>query len=294
MARRTRLTAPRTKQRIGDYQGKNDWTGYWQTSVSDVALEVLNVRGYPVDELVANLSYTDVLYLTIRGELPNPQQRRVLDACLTAMPDHALLSTHAGAARFVASGWPSSPVPAIAAGLLCIGEVTISPQESAEVIQDGLARMRERAITPEEAAQEIVEEHFSARHLVPGFGHPQHKHVDIRAAAVRNVVEKEGLFLEGWRFYDAVHKAVVERKETFLPMNIDGAIACAYTDLGFTPLEMPGLAGIAIMPGIIAHVVEEIESGVPLRVIPHGQYTGVPIRHMNGVGMYGIHPKPEP
>ncbi len=279
------MPAPRTKQRIGQYQSKNDWTGYWKTSVSDVHAHVLNIRGYPIDQIVGQLSYTEVLFLTIRGELPTPSQRRVLDAALASMPDHFLLSTHAGAARFVASAWPSSPVPAIAAGLLCMGEITISPQESAELIADGLTRVRERGLSFEDAAREIVDERLAKRELVPGFGHPQHKDVDIRAAALRTVVEEQGLALDGHRFYDAVHKVLVEKKGDFLPMNIDGAIACAYTDLGFKPLEMPGLAGIAIMPGIISHVVEEITEGVPLRVIPDGVYTGPAPRRLEG-GVY--------
>jgi citrate synthase len=271
----------RTRQRIGHYQGKDDWRGYWQTAVSNVAPHVLNVRGYPIEELVATLSYTEILFLTVRGELPSENQRRLFDACLTAMPDHALLSTQAGATRFVASGWPSSPIPAIAAGILCVGEVTISPQEAAELISKGLTRIRVGGLTQLEAANEIVEEEFQRGNLMPGFGHPQHKDIDLRAAAVRRVAETEGLLLEAWSFYDDVYRIIAERKGRPLPMNIDGALACAYTDLGFTPLEMPGLAAIAIMPGIVAHAVEEIESGVPLRVIPDSTYVGQPTRHMN-------------
>jgi citryl-CoA lyase len=279
------MAAPRTKQRIGNYQKGNDWTGYWKTSVSDVHAHELSIRGYPIGQVVSNLSYTEALFLTVRGEVPTPSQRRVFDAALTSMPDHFFLSSQAGAARFVASAWPSSPVPAIAAGLLCMGEITISPQVSAELILEGLNLVRSDALSFAEAAHQLVEKHLSQGKFVPGFGHPQHKDVDIRTAALRRVVEEEGLALDGHRFYDEVHKVLIERKGQFLPMNIDGALACAYTDLGFTPLEMPGLAGIGIMPGIIGQVVEEITEGVPLRVIHDGTYTGHAPRQLE-TGLY--------
>lgn len=274
------MPAPRTPHRIGHFAAKDDWTGYWKTGVSEVAPHVLNIRGYPIQEIVARLSYTETLFLTIQGEVPSPSQRRVLDAALSALPDHGLLSTHAGAARFVASGWPSSPIPAIAAGLLCIGEITISPQDTAEVIQEGLGRVREQGRSMPEAAAEIVAEHQAAGRLLPGIGHPQHKSEDIRAAALRRVAEEEGCWGDGGTFYDLVHRTFVERKGTFLPMNIDGVLGCVLSDLGFAPIQMPGLAAAAILPGLIAHTTEEILSGVPLRMIPEGQYVGVPERHL--------------
>jgi citrate synthase len=34
-----------------------------------------------------------------------------------------------------------------------------------------------------------------------------------------------------------------------------------------------------MLPGIVAHVVEEIEEGVPLRIVPESYYVGEPDRH---------------
>lgn len=272
------MPAPRTTRRIGQYAANDDWEAYWESGITDVRSHVLNIRGYPIDQIVSKLSFSETLFLTVRGELPSPAQLRTFDAALSALPDHGLLSTHAGAARFVASGWPSSPVPAIAAGLLCIGEVTISPQDTGELISEGLARVRDEGSTVEDVAAAIVDEHLSTKRLLPGIGHPQHKDEDIRAVPLRRIAEQEGIWADGGRFYDAVHAAFVERKGGFLPMNIDGALGCVLHDLGFTPLQMPGLAAVAILPGLIAHTLEEINDGVPLRIIPKSVYSGPPQR----------------
>ncbi|MBI2977085.1 MAG: hypothetical protein HYY33_09055 [Chloroflexi bacterium] len=53
--------------------------------------------------------------------------------------------------------------------------------------------------------------------------------------------------------------------------------------MDFDPLEMAGIGALAVLPGVIAHVVEEIRDGVPLRVIPDvlgSKYVGEPERHL--------------
>ena len=38
------------------------------------------------------------------------------------------------------------------------------------------------------------------------------------------------------------------------------------------------LAMISVLPGLIGHVIEEIQNGKPLRHITDGAYTGEPLR----------------
>jgi citrate synthase len=68
-----------------------------------------------------------------------------------------------------------------------------------------------------------------------------------------------------------------------IPLNIDGIMACVLNKMGFDPLEMAGISAVSYMCSIIAHVVEEIKEGVPLRIIPpeHGViYKGPDERHI--------------
>ena len=65
-----------------------------------------------------------------------------------------------------------------------------------------------------------------------------------------------------------------------LPTNIDGMLGCVLTDLGFRPAEMPGIAALSFMPGIIAHCVEEATEPPRLR-IEWGSYTGSPDRSLD-------------
>jgi citrate synthase len=272
------MTEPR--KRIGEFTTSGAWDGYWRTAVSEVAPQVLRIRGYRAEEIIAKLSYAETLFMTLRGELPTAAQARTFDAALCAAPDHGLISVHASAARFVASAQPATPVPAIAAGLLCCGDVTISPQGSATLIERGRGLMAEGA-SREAAAALLVDEHLELRLPVPGIGHPNHKELDPRAAALRAVAEAEGVWADGGAFYDAVHAAFVARKGVRRPMNVDGVLASVLHDLGFTARQTPGIAMIAILPGLLAHVDEEITEGVPMRVIAESRYTGPPARTLD-------------
>ena len=271
------------KRRLGDYYRSGDWSDYWRTSISETYQGVLRIRGYPVQEIVKNLSYAESLYLTIRGELPTKAQARALDAVLTSMLDHQFVSSHAPAARFVASAHSESPVPGIAAGILCAGTHTISPTEAALLIAGALEVQAKEGLTTEEIARRIVDEYVSAKKYIPGIGHPTHKEFDPRVEAVTEVVKEVGAWGEAGLLFEAIHQEFVQSTGKALPINIDGVLACVLTDLGFDANEMAGIAITAILPGIIAHVIEEIRDGVPLRIVPDAlgsRYVGAPERHI--------------
>jgi citryl-CoA lyase len=274
------LSSPRPSRNLGQYYRSGDWSDYWRTAVSYVSPHELLVRGYPIEEIVASLTYTETVYLTVRGELPTRAQARVLDAVLSSIPAHQWVASHLLAAAVTASASPASPVPAIASGILCIGSSTVSPQDGGQLAADGLKLINEGA-TPEEAAARVVQTTLDAGRLVPGLGHPNHKDFDPRAEALAMVARKEGTWGAACRFYELVRDRFAQLKSTRLPINIDGMIAAVLTDLSFTPSQMAGIAAIAIMPGIIACVDEEISDGVPLRVVPEAlgsKYVGQPRR----------------
>jgi citrate synthase len=270
-------------RRLGDYYRSGDWSDYWKTAVSETYEGVLRFRGYPIGEIVEQLSYVDLLWLALKSELPTKAQSRTFGAVLTSLPDHQFISSHAPAARFVASAHSESPIPGIAAGLLCVGMHTISPQEAADEIADAWDMMQTEGLTVKETAKRVVDRHVENKTYIPGFGHPTHKQFDPRGVALEKIARETGVWGEKAGLYEAIHEEFVRRTGRNLPINIDGIIACVLTELDFDPIEMAGIALTAILPGVIAHVIEEIKDGVPLRIIPDelgSRYIGHPERHI--------------
>jgi citrate synthase len=140
-------------------------------------------------------------------------------------------------------------------------------------------------------ARRVVEEHAGRRQRIPGIGHPLHKRIEPRAQALRDVAARLGAWGDDGRLLEAIAREARRRHGRPLPVNLAGAIAAVLLEIGFDPLEMVGLAVLSYMPSLIAHTVEEIREGVPLRIIPEAlgaRYAGAPERRLPaGIGRGG-------
>lgn len=260
-------------------------TDDWTTDVGEVAHGIVNVRGYPLAEIISKLTFAEATFLTIKGELPSPAQRRLMDAALCSILEHGLYAPTTLAARVVASATPQTVIPGLATGVLTVGSITVSPQHTAELI----ARMSELIDNGQErraAAEQIVDELIASGARMPGLGHPLHPEGDPRAAALEAVARANGLWGETSDRYLLMRSVYLKRAGRQLPINIDGMLGCVLSELGFRPVEMPGIAAISFMPGIVAHCVEEILAPPTLR-IADANYTGHPVRHLDAVSAEG-------
>jgi citrate synthase len=256
-----------------------DWSDYWTTRISQAESGKIWVRGYPVEELIEHLSSTEAAFLLLRGELPDERETALFDLVLRSGMDQQLINAAACAARFTASAFPDSPIPALASGILASGSVTGSPQEPAEMLMDAVAS----GLDGPQAIQKAVDRWLERRGFVPGLGHPIHKQAEPRAVTLRRVAHE----LDGWRAHgrmlDAIEDEVARRKGKRIPINLAGAIGALLADLGFDPLTIGGLGALGYGMALLAHIVEEIREGVPLRIIPEelgARYAGPGERHL--------------
>ncbi len=271
------LRGGQRRKSVGDFVRGGDFSGYWETRISQASAGAILVRGYPVEDLIEHLSYIESLWLIVRGELPNEDQAALLDLVLRSGMDQQFVNSAVCAARFTASAFPESPIPGIASGMLATGSVTGSPQECAEMLVEALHRKRREHRSASVAARAVVASRLRTKGYVPGFGHPLHHVREPRAETLRRLVQERG----GWgpvgNLLDAIGVALATAKKHPLPMNLAGAMAACMVDLGWHPLEIGALGAIGYAPALLAHVVEEIRQGVPLRIIPDGlgaRYSG--------------------
>jgi len=270
-------TTPR--RHVGQYVASEDWSEYWTTSISHAESGKIHVRGYPIEELIEHLTYTESAFLLLRGELPDKREAALFDLALRSGLDQQLINSAACAARFTASAFPDSPVPALASGMLASGSVTGSPQEPAEMLIEAIGW----GLSDEQAATRAVDTWLERRSVVPGLGHPMHKEAEPRAVTLRRLA----LELDGWRKHgcllDAIEGELEQRKGRRIPINLAGALGAMLADLGLDPLAIGGIGALCYGMGLLAHIVEEIREGVPLRIIPDGlgaHYAGPPERHL--------------
>jgi citrate synthase len=63
-------------------------TEWWETEITDIAPGVIRIRGYAIEDLIGRIGFADMIWLTLRGELPTKAQARLFEAMLVSAVDH--------------------------------------------------------------------------------------------------------------------------------------------------------------------------------------------------------------
>lgn len=239
---------------------------WWRTSIIDMAPGQIAFRGHPIQSLIGNVSFPQMIWLMVRGDLPSDSQAKLFEAALVAGVDHGPQAPSIAAARMAATcGVGLNNV--IATGVNMLGDVHGGAGEQcAELYYDIAAKMEAgQALEP---AIEAGLSDWQAGHgkIVSGFGHRFHKPVDpraprlmalVREAAVHGTVN--GRFADiGEGLQDALAR---QRGGRALAMNIDGATAVIFCELGFAPPLSRGLFCLSRSVGILAHGWEQMQQG---------------------------------
>ena len=274
---------PATAERATGGRGRRARTpgpDEWPTSLTRIAPNEIEVRGYPVDELMGRLTYSEAVYLLLRGELPSPSIGKLFTAVLLSSLDHGVTPPSTLAARHVASS--GSPLcSAVAAGVLAFGSYHGGDIEAVmRCLREGIS-LHHAGVPYEEAARTLLKKHCGDTATPPGFGHRIHTR-DPRAARLMQLAHELDLDGEHCRLLRVVERvlnAMPAHAQHPLPLNIDGAIAAVCGDLGFEPEIGNGLFIISRVPGLLAHAVEEKARHKPMRRIdPRDAYYDGPGR----------------
>ncbi|MDN3905577.1 citryl-CoA lyase [Arthrobacter sp. YD2] len=235
---------------------------WWKTSISDISPGVIRFHGYPVEQLIASadVGMATMAWLMTRGELPGVPQARLLERALVAGVDHGPQAPSIGIAR-MAMTCGVGINNAMASATNVLGDVHGGAgQELMEIFERILQDPRP---VPDAVAAEIARLRAENKY-VPGFGHRFHP-VDPRRAPLVAAVEEardqgvvEGRVLE---VALEIERQINEGRQRPIPMNIDGATAIIYAELGFAPVLGRGLFILSRSIGALAHAWEESNSG---------------------------------
>jgi citrate synthase len=239
----------------------------WRTSVSRVDEGKVLIRGYDLEALIGGQSFTSSSFLLVRGRLPSPSEERVFDAVLNAVLDYALLKPGTVAARYAVSANPSM-VAGLAAAVLSVGSYTLAPEDTARFALMAHDRHVAAGSPLTESAAVIVDDIRARKQRVPGIGHPLFKGVDPRAQKLKQIAVDEGVWSERAELFELIHRGFVDAiGKPDIPINDVGMMALVMLELGFTPDEMTGVAVMSTLPGLIAHISEELASGKRIRTV---------------------------
>lgn len=241
---------------------------FWTTSISDITPDDVFIRGYPLQSLIGKLSFSAVTALLIRGKMPSPREARMMDVILCSILDYSLQKSGTVAARAVVSVNPQM-APGLAAAVLAAGEHALSPEDTGRFVIDHYNRWKASGEPIDQYAAKFVSELRAQKRRVPGFGHPVFKGIDPRAQRLKDIAVEQKIWGPFGEWYEAVHRAFKQAVgKPDLVINDVGMMATILAEMGYTPQEMVGIALLSTFPGLIAHISEELASGVRGRLIP--------------------------
>lgn len=241
-----------------------DTTAWWATAITRIAPGEIDLRGYPIQQLIGRLDFISTVWLMVRGELPDARQARLLEATMVASVDHGPQAPSIASARMaITCGVGINS--AIANGVNTLGDVHGGAgQQCVQLLLD-LERDREQStLDPEAAAARAVQRYREARRFVPGFGHrfhPVDPRRDVLLALTQEAVDDGVVNGRYLALGHALERQLVEITGRDLPINIDGISAIIYAELGFQPELARGLFVLARSVGILSHAWEERQSG---------------------------------
>ncbi len=237
----------------------------WKTAITEVAPNHVRVRGYDIADLMGNVSVGQAVYLILRGELPNGNVGRLMEALLVASIDHGATPPSALAARTVASTGATLSA-SVAAGIASINDHHGGAiEQCARQLSNIVRRCNETSDSTETVAAAVLDELKADGQRMAGFGHRIHDN-DPRTTRLFELAQQAGVSGKHVKAARAVEHAFATAGKR-LPINVDGAMGAILADLGFDPAVMNGLFMIARLPGLVAHVHEERTRQKPMRRI---------------------------
>jgi len=267
-----------------------DASAWWSTALIDIRPGEIGIGGYPIQDLIGKLSFPEMIWVMLRSELPTAERAKLLEAAMVAAVDHGPQAPSIAISRMaITCGLPING--AMASAINVLDDVHGGAGQQCMELYNAIARAEDAGVA--DAVEVELARFISERgKIVPGFGHRFHP-VDPRSGRLLALVEvargKGAVSGRYARIGTTVEKALERRKGARIPMNIDGATAVIYCELGFAPALGRGLFILSRSVGILAHAWEQSQQGGRIKgpmppAIPY-RYTGPQTRRPQREGL---------
>ena len=238
----------------------SDVADWWQTSIIEMEPGRISIRGNEIQDLIGELSFPEMIWLMLAGTRPEEGQARLLEAALVASVDHGPQAPSIAAARM-----------AVTCGLSLNGAMGTAIHMlddvhggAGEQLVEWLYEISDKE-KQEDLKGEIITYQVRVNKFIPGFGHRFHKPIDPRTPRLMSLLKgaKDKGLVSG-KFMElalSIERHLAEIKGKPVPMNIDGATAVIFAELGFAPPLARGLFCLSRSVGAMAHAYEQMQLG---------------------------------
>lgn len=256
----------------------------WKTAITKLEPNKIVTRGYSQEELIGDISFSEMVYLLINGNKPSKNESRMLEAVLVSFCDHGVTPASTQVARLMAS--TGSPLNScVSGGIMAFGRHHAGALEQCmEMLQNAIKGRKQGIETPNDIsdlAYQLLDKYQENNEKIPGFGHRYHNQ-DPRAPKLIEQAKKHDFYGVHTQLAVALEDILFETKNICL--NVDGANAGILSDMGFNWQVGTGIFMIGRLPALISHVHEEKTQETPFRKIIEADeiyYDGLTEKNLN-------------
>lgn len=237
---------------------------WWTTEIVDIQPGHIGIRGYPIQQLIGNIGFPAMVWLMLRGELPREDQAKLLEAAMVAGVDHGPHAPSIAISRMaVTCGLPING--AMASAINVLDDVHGGAGQQCMELMQEVAEAAGDAEPTLDLVERVLAGYIERNgKIIPGFGHRWHG-TDPRAvrlvALVREAQQQGRVSGKFATIGLLIEEALGRKKGTRIPMNIDGATAVIYLELGFPAPLGRGLFILSRSVGILSHAWEQSQQG---------------------------------
>jgi citrate synthase len=211
----------------------------------------MRLHGYSMVDLAGGRSFTEMLFLAMRGELPTRQERSLLDELLIALS--ALGPRHPAARAAMYASTTKTVYPNVVP--MALGVLSGAHLGSTECVAAHAFLRRHVADDPSERARacaEAVDPRDPVRKAAPGFGTRFDGIDPLPGTFLRRFAGRAG----AGQYVRWAHGFSSCLAQHGMGVLMPGLAAAVLLDLGFTPMQACGTFQLAAVPQIVALAAE--------------------------------------
>jgi citrate synthase len=206
-------------------------------------------------DLLGRYSWNDLFFLLLRGELPSKKESSILNLIMTGLinPGPKDWATVAAMTASVSQTTVGNSLLAGAAALQGRYNGGLCVEKAMEMFCDAKQRVAEgetisQLLTP-------LEKRYPD---LPGYGRDRAER-DRKAIRVVELIKEGNANGEFLDLALKMEKEIADRKKIWL--TLPGVAAAVFRDLGFGPEAGHGLFIVSCLPGVLAHIIEQMDMG---------------------------------
>lgn len=226
-----------------------------RSNVSKVEGENIFFNGHNVSELMLNATFSQAMYLSATGRMPDVKVSKMIDCILNSLVAETATMPSTACSRLAAE--TGAKLNTAIAGGVCAMDYHhgLHIEESMAILKHSIKDMQDINLGIEEQAEITVQHYHNKSFYLHGYGN-KFNSVDSRVTTLLNKAEELGYNGNYVKLAQAIAPAYKSVFKLDMPLNLEGLVAALLLEIGIEPEAGPSFFILARIPCLVSNIIE--------------------------------------